>query len=307
MLTLMEMALLGADGSDAAGESLSGTVQERVGQVLGVDLTDVTPLLIRYGTSALGAVLLLFVAWIAAATLGRMAGSALRRASFDETLTRFFSKAVRWLVLLLGVLMCLSVFGVETTSFAAVIGAAGLAIGLAFQGTLGNFAAGIMLLVFRPYKVDDVVNVAGQLGKVFEIDLFATTLDTFDNRRIIVPNGSIFGTVIENITYHPHRRAAVDVGVGYAADIDQTREVLEKVAQATEGVLEDPAPGVILLGLGASSVDWSVRVWAKADDFGAVKQATIRAVKNALDDAGIEIPFPQLDVHLDRPETPASG
>lgn len=256
---------------------------------------------VEYGASALGALVLLFVAWIVAGICGRLVRRGLERAKFDTTLTRFFSRMVKWLVLLLAVLACLSIFGVETTSFAAVIGAAGLAVGLAFQGTLGNFAAGIMLLVFRPYKVGDVVNAAGQLGKVYEIDLFTTIMDTFDNRRIIVPNGTIFGSTIENITHHPQRRADVDVGVDYTADIDRTREVLTAAAASVEGGLSDPEPAIILLGLGASSVDWSVRVWAKGDDFGAVKQGTIRAVKNALDEAGIGIPYPQMDVHLDKP------
>jgi len=265
------------------------------------DWEGISPLIVQYGTSAVGALVMLFVAWIIARICARLVTRGLERAKFDVTLTRFFGRMVKWLILLLAVLMCLSVFGVETTSFAAVIGATGLAIGLAFQGALGNFAAGVMLLVFRPYKVGDVVNVGGQLGKVFEIDLFTTVLDTFDNRRIVMPNGAVFGSTIENITHHPQRRADVDVGVGYAADIDRTREVLAAAAASVEGGLADPEPAVVLLGLGASSVDWSVRVWANADDFGAVKQATIRAVKMALDEAGIEIPFPQMDVHLDQP------
>ncbi len=268
---------------------------------MSLDWDAIGTMCVEYGASALGALVLLFVAWIIAGICGRLVRRGLERANFDVTLTRFFARMVKWLVLLLAVLACLSIFGVETTSFAAVIGATALAVGLAFQGTLGNFAAGIMLLVFRPYKVGDVINAAGQLGKVFEIDLFTTVLDTFDNRRIIIPNGSIFGSTIENITHHPHRRADVDVGVGYAADIDRTREVLTAAAAGVEGGLADPEPAVVLLGLGASSVDWSVRVWANGDDFGAVKQATIRAVKMALDEAGIEIPFPQMDVHLDQP------
>ena len=260
-------------------------------------------LITQYGVNAAGALVLLIVAWIVAGWSGRLVGAGMRRAKIDETLTRFTSKSVGWVILLLAVLACLSVFGIETTSFAAVIGAAGLAIGLAFQGTLSNFAAGVMLLVFRPFKVGDVINAAGTLGKVDAIELFTTTLDTFDNRRFIVPNSSIFGATIENVTYHPKRRADIDVGVDYSADIDETRRVLEGAAAAAAAVaggLTDPEPAVILLGLGASSVDWSVRVWANADDFGAVKQATIRAVKYALDEAGIGIPFPQMDVHLTR-------
>jgi small conductance mechanosensitive channel len=236
--------------------------------------------------------------WIFAGWVGGVARKALARAKIDETLTKFLSKLARWGVLLLVVLACLSVFGVETTSFAAVIGSAGIAIGLAFQGTLSNFAAGIMLLMFRPFNVGDVINVAGQTGKVNEIELFSTTLDTFDNRRFIIPNGQIFGSTIENITYHSQRRADVALGVSYAADIDRTREVLTQAARSVPGALNDPEPSVILLDLGDSAVHWSVRVWAESDEFGDVKQATTRAVKVALDEAGIEMPYPQMDVHL---------
>jgi small conductance mechanosensitive channel len=222
------------------------------------------------------------------------------RARIDATLSRFAAKASRWAILVLAVLGCLGLFGINVTTFAALIGAAGLAIGLAFQGTLGNLAAGVMLLVFRPFKVDDAVNVAGELGKVYEIGLFTTCLDTFDNRRIIIPNGQVFGSIIENISHHDVRRADVPVGVDYGAGIDETREVLTRAALSVPGRLTDREPQVVLSGLGASSVDWEVRVWAAAADFLAVKQATIRAVKTELDGAGIGIPFPQMDVHLDQ-------
>ncbi|MAT72013.1 MAG: mechanosensitive ion channel protein [Planctomycetaceae bacterium] len=258
-----------------------------------------TQLAILYGMKIALALILL----ILALTLSSWAASAVRRGmtrvKFDETLTKFFAKLVRWVVLLAFVMLSLSKFGVETTSFAAVIGAAGLAIGLAFQGTLSNFAAGAMLLIFRPYKVGDVVNVAGYTAKVFEIELFTTALDTFDNRRIIVPNSSIFGAVIENITYHKARRADIDVGVSYEADIDETRRVLEQALRSVPQVEAEPEPAVILMGLGASSVDWQVRGWIKGEVFGDGKQGLIRAVKMGLDGAGISIPYPQLDIHLD--------
>lgn len=261
-------------------------------------MESLTDLLVTYGGRVAVALGVLIVGWIFAGWVGGVAGKALARAKVDATLSKFLSKLARWAILLLVVLACLSVFGVETTSFAAVIGSAGIAIGLAFQGTLSNFAAGIMLLMFRPFHVGDVINVAGQTGKVDEIELFTTTLDTFDNRRFIIPNGQVFGATIENITYHPHRRADVDVGVSYSADIDRTREVLTQAARSVPGGLDDPEPSVFLLGLGDSAVHWSVRVWAKAAEFGDVKQAAIRAVKNGLDEAGIEIPFPQMDVHV---------
>lgn len=255
-------------------------------------------LAVVYGGKVLVALLVLLVGWTAAGWIGRLTAGGLARAKIDETLARFLTKLARWSVMLFVMLACLSIFGVETTSFAAVIGSAGIAIGLAFQGTLSNFAAGVMLLMFRPFKVGDMINVAGQTGTVNEIELFTTTLDSVDNRRFIIPNGQIFGATIENVTYHSRRRADVDVGVSYAADIDTTREVLTRASRNIPGGLLDPEPAVWLLDLGASSVNWSVRVWVNTTEFGVARQAVVRAVKVALDEAKIEIPFPQMDVHV---------
>ncbi len=246
-----------------------------------------------------GVLILLFVGWIVAGWVGGITFRSSQKAKIDLTLAKFFSKVAKWAVLLLVVLTCLSVFGINTTSFAAVLAAAGFAVGMALQGTLSNFAAGIMLLIFRPFKVGDVVTVNGITGKVDEIALFTTTMDTPDNRRMILPNGSVFGSTIENISFHSTRRADVVVGVDYSADIDKTRQVLEAAARQIPGVLEDPGIGVVLTGLGASSVDWSVRMWCNAADFWAVKEQGTRQVKIALDEAGIGIPFPQMDVHVD--------
>lgn len=251
-----------------------------------------------YGLKVLMVIVLMILAWTISGWLSAMVDRGLTRIKFDETLTKFMARLVRWGILLLTVLSSLSTFGVETTSFAAMIGAVGLAIGLAFQGTLSNFAAGAMLLIFRPYKVGDVVNAAGYLGTVNEIALFTTEIDTLDGRRIIIPNSSIYGTVIENITYHPRRRVDIAAGTAYAADIDATRQALERALVAVPQALADPKPEVVLLGLGTSSVDWSVRIWVKQADFGNAKQALIRAVKLELDRSEIEIPFPQMDVHM---------
>ena len=265
---------------------------------------ELSPLIALYGVNSLKALILLMIGWITAGWVGMVVRKAGSRAKLDETLCRFLGKLVRWTLLVFVLVACLNMFGVESTSFAAVIGSAGLAVGLALQGTLGNFAAGIMLLMFRPFNVGDVIQVAGETGKVNAIELFTTTLDSFDNRRFIIPNGQIFGSTIENITFHPHRRADVSVGVCYSADIDRTREVLMQAASTVPGSLETPNPAVVLLDLGDSAVNWSVRVWAPTAEFGNVKQATVRAVKMALDEAQIEIPFPQMDVHLD--QSPAS-
>ncbi len=264
-------------------------------------------MLIRYGVSAIGALVLLVIAWTLSGWISRALERGMTRAKIDATLTRFLAKLVGWLVLLLAVLACLSIFGIETTSFAAVIGAAGIAIGLAFQGTLSNFASGLMLLVFRPFQVGDTITVAGVTGKVYAIEIFTTTLDTADNRRYIIPNSSVFGATIENITFHPQRRIDLTIGVGYEADIDQTRSVLESAVAQVESVLSNPAPAVILSELGASSVNWIVQAWANAADLGTAKQALLRSIKNSLDAAGIEIPYPQMDVHLRQPPAAANG
>lgn len=254
-----------------------------------------------YGLRVSLVLVLMILAWTLSGWASSVVRTGLKRVKFDETLAKFLAKLVRWGILLMFAIICMSTFGIETTSFAAVLGAAGFAIGLAFQGTLSNFAAGAMLLIFRPFKVGDVVNVAGNLGKVLEIELFSTMLDTFDNRRFIIPNSEIYGSVIENITHHPVRRIGIDVGTSYAADIDETRAVLEgAIALVREGV-SDPEPAVVLTGLGASSVDWSVRVWARNEDYGDAKQALIRSIKNELDRAEIEIPYPHLDVNINQP------
>ncbi len=154
-----------------------------------------------------------------------------------------------------------------------------------------------MLLAFRPFKVGDVVNVAGQTGVIDSIALFTTVMDTFDNRRIILPNSEIFGATIENTSFHSTRRADVNVGTAYEADIDQTWDVLRQVADNLEGRLPDKDTAVILLELGDSSINWQVRVWVPASDFFPLKQRLTRDVKVALDKAGISIPYPQMDVH----------
>lgn len=256
---------------------------------------------VYYGARLLFVIILATLAWTISSWSSSAVRTALTRVKFDETLSIFLAKLARWVILLLVGMTCLSYFGVETTSFAAIIGAAGLAIGLAFQGTLSNFAAGAMLLIFRPYKVGDDVNIAGHTGTVREVELFTTDIDTPDNRRITVPNSSIFGAVIENITYHPIRRFSVAVGTAYSADVDATRQALERAIRSATLVATAPVPSASISDLGSSSVNWTVNCWAKRESFGDAKQQVIRAIKLELDGAGISMPFPQLDVHLDGP------
>ena len=257
-------------------------------------LSQITDYVVRIA----GVLLLLFIARIVAGWVSGIVIKGLERANFDRTLTRFFGKLARYAILVMAVLACLGVFGVETTSFAAVIAAAGFAIGLAFQGTLSNFSSGVMLLAFRPFEVGDYIVTAGQEGIVAEIGLFVTSLNTLDNRKVIVPNSEVAGGVIENYTAEPLRRVDVNVGVEYSADLRKTREVLETVVQGDPQREDGEKSYAYLLDLGDSSVNWQLRVWAKPDHYWDVRERVTQAAKEALDNAGIGIPFPQMDVHM---------
>lgn len=222
----------------------------------------------------------------------------------DVTLGRFAGTLTRVTVILGTLLGVLSYFGVELTSLAALVAAIGFAVGMALQGTLGNFASGIALLVFRPFNVGDFIVADGSSGTVQAIELFTTTIDTPDNRRIIIPNESVFGHKIENWSHNQQRRVQVSVGVSYAADMKQTRQLLTDALAGIEGALPTPAPSVHLSELNASSVDWLCRVWCRTEDFFAVKEAVTEAVKETLDRHDISIPFPQLDLHVVTPTAP---
>ncbi|MFN5468400.1 MAG: mechanosensitive ion channel family protein [Pirellulaceae bacterium] len=236
------------------------------------------------------------------------------RSRIDETLGRFVGRLVFYGWLACAILGIAGSFGVNVNTFAAIIGSAGLAIGLAFQGTLSNVAAGLMILFFRPFRVGDVVVVGGNTGRVEEIDLFNTTLDTLDNRRIVVPNHSITAATIENMTHHRYRRVEVPVGVAYSSSIEATRAALQSAVESLADLgcpAGDQPSQVLLVGLGASSVDWQVRVWTETSHIPQVRDQLIMQIKKHLDRSGIAIPFPQLDVHLSRvsvePSTAVSG
>jgi small conductance mechanosensitive channel len=255
---------------------------------------------VEWGGRVVGVLVALFLAWVIGGWLRRVLLRSLDRRGIDATLSRFFANIVRYAVIAGATIGCLGAFGIQTASFAALIAALGLAIGLAFQGTLSNFAAGAMLLIFRPFRVGDFIRAAGEFGTVEELELFTTELKTPDNRRLIIPNGRIFGDVIENFSHHETRRVEVPVGVAYGADLDKTRDILVAALRQVPGVLEDPEPMAFLSDLGDSSVNWKLRVWAKSTDFWDVHQAVVRTAKQALDAAHISIPFPQMDVHLER-------
>ena len=246
---------------------------------------------------AIVALLLLVVGYLAASFLGRVAGAAVAK-RVDVTLGKFFGKMVKTLLMIMLSLGVLGYFGIDVTSFAAIMAAAGFAIGMALQGTLSNFAAGVMILVFRPFSVGDFVLAGGASGVVDEVDLFTTRLNTPDNRYLIVPNSAIFGATIENVSHHDTRRVEVSVGVDYTADLQHVRQVLLNAAEGLEGVLADPPPVVILTELGDSAVQWQIRVWSQTGDYGAVKERVTESVKCKLDAANIGIPYPTMDIHM---------
>ena len=256
-------------------------------------------LVTTWGLKVVGAIIAILIAKIVAGWAAGSLRKALEKRNFDLTLTNFFSSMLRYLILVGAGIGILGIFGIETASFAVVLGAAGLAVGMALQGTLGNFAAGVMLLVFRPFKIGDVINVAGVTGKVESLELFTTGLGTPNGLTLTVPNGKVFGDTITNITAKGNRRVDVDVGVDYDANCDEVRVLLEKVPPLVQGGLTEPAPQVFLNSLGGSSVDWQVRVWANNADYWDVYQEIIRHTKAVLDEAGVGIPYPQMDVHLD--------
>jgi small conductance mechanosensitive channel len=260
-------------------------------------LAELTDLSVVPAAKALG-ILLAF--YFAAKYLSRLVSAPISK-RVDETLARFVEKLVYRGMIGAGFVVVLNFFGIESTSFAAVIAAMGFAIGLAFQGTLSNFASGILLMVFRPFKVGDQVVAGGVTARVHEIDLFTTVVDTPDNRRLIIPNSSIASSTIENVTFHPFRRIEVPVGIAYSADMDTTRETLWNAVGALADCIvesEDRKSQVFLVGLGASSVDWIVRVWAPTQDFTTARDRLVYSIKKQLDGRGIEIAFPQLDVHV---------
>ncbi len=252
-----------------------------------------------YGLDVIGAIAILVVGWLAAGWISGSVGRGLGRVSkMDETLRRFAVSAVRYLILVITVIAMLSQFGVEMASLLVVLSTAGLAIGLALQGTLSNVAAGVMLLLFRPFKIGDYVDVGGHAGTVKAITLFVTEMATPDNVHIVVPNGQVWGSSVVNFSQHPTRRVDIAVGIGYEDDINKAfAEVLE-VINADTRHLAEPAPMVAVSGLGDNSVDLTVRVWCQAADYWGLKFDLTKAIKERFDAAGINIPYPQRTVHL---------
>jgi small conductance mechanosensitive channel len=260
-------------------------------------------LLISYGLSLLGAIIILILGRMVAGWAKNTTKKFLERTGkIDQTISNFLSNCARYVVLIFTFIMVLSQFGIETTSLIAIFGAAGLAIGLALQGTLSNVAAGVMLLIFRPFKIGDYVEAAGIGGTVKSITLFVTELATPDNVQILSPNASVWGATVKNYSHHTTRRVDFVVGIDYGDNIDKAMETLHATINADARVLKDPAPMVVVGNLGDNSVDLTVRVWCNAGDYWGVKFDLTKAFKEKLDAAGISIPFPQRTVHLVKAE-----
>ena len=255
-------------------------------------------LLAAYAFSVVGALLILVLGLMAASWLSRLTRSALERTGrIDATLTSFLSKIVKYAVWVLVFVTVLSEFGVKTTSILAALGAAGLAIGLALQGTLSNIAAGIMILILRPFNTGEYIEVDGIAGTVEEIGLFSTQLKRSDGLFLMVPNSKLWGASVLNYSRNPTRRFELVVGIDYGDDMKQAREILLEVAKADSRVLENPAPVSFVKSLDDSSVGIALRAWIGSADYLATTWDLTEEAKSRFDKAGISIPFPQLDIN----------
>jgi len=229
-------------------------------------------------------------------------GKLLASRGMDEILIGFLTSIMRWVLLLFVIVAALSQLGVDTTSLVALLGAAGLAIGLSLQSSLSNFASGVMLIIFRPITKGDFVEIAGTSGSVESISIFTTTLTSPDNKEVLVPNGAILSNNITNYSARPTRRVDMVFGIGYNDDIKKAKELLEQIVSADKRVLAEPEPVIALGELGDSSVNFLVRPWVKSEDYWGVLWETTEAVKLKFDEAGISIPYPQMDVHIGNTE-----
>lgn len=280
-----------AEGLDSVGNSFEQFAQnptlDNAMQLFG-------PMLIDLGLSILGLIVLLIVVSFVGRWAQRLSRLGLNRLKLEPTVVQFLSRSAKYAVWIIAIPIALELFGVRTTSIATVIGATGLAIGLAMQGSLSNIAAGLMLLMLRPFKIGDWVELDDEFGIVEDIGIFYTTIQTFSNKAVMLPNSEVLGNKIEHFTVYEHRRVDVPVGVAYGTDLEKAMRVLEEVAKGVSKS-DDPQqqPSVLLTGFGDSSIDFEVRVWCDSREFLAARTETVRGINRALHEAGIEIPFPQ--------------
>ena len=245
-----------------------------------------------YGPKVIGAIINWIVgSWIIKKMMLEMK-KIMEKGDYDEILQKFLLNLGSWILKILLIITLLGTLGVPTTSFAAIIGAAGLAIGLALQGSLANFAGGVLIMIFRPFKIGDLIEAQGEVGVVKEIEIFTTRLIGRSNKEVILPNGALSNGNIVNYSTEGTRRVDLTFGVGYDSDIKKTKEVLMNVISAHPKVINDPAPTVNVLELADSSINFTVRPWCKTEDYWTVYFDVTEQTKEALDTAGIEIPYP---------------
>lgn len=252
----------------------------------------------EFGLKILAALAVFIIGKWAAKKLRKVVENLMKKGSVDPTLIKFISNLMYTILLVVVILAALSQLGIQTTSFLAILGAAGLAIGLALQGSLSNFASGVLLIFFRPFKVGDFVTVGGESGSVSQIQLFTTELKTPDNKVIIIPNSQITSNVITNFSAQETRRVDLTFGIGYGDDLLKAKNILNDLVNSDERILKDPAPFIAVSELADSSVNFVVRAWTKTGDYWSVYFDMTEKVKLTFDKEGISIPFPQRDVHI---------
>ncbi|NIV17117.1 MAG: mechanosensitive ion channel [Woeseiaceae bacterium] len=269
---------------------------------LGFDWNNVIEMIktggVDFGINLLTALVIFFVGKWVANLLTNALRRLMQKQQVDKTLETFVGNLVRMLLMVFVIIAAISALGVQTTSFVAIIGAAGLAVGLALQGSLSNFASGVLIVLFRPYKVGDWVEAAGISGTVVEVQILTTILRTGDNKQIIVPNSQIMGDIITNYSANDTRRVDLVVGVSYDDDLDSVRATIEELVAAEDRILDDPACTIAVSELADSSVNFVVRPWVKTEDYWSVRFDLTEAIKKRFDKEGISFPFPQQDVHL---------
>ena len=257
-----------------------------------VDITKWLDLATTYGLKIIGAIIIWIVgSWIIKKIIKGMR-KVMSKQNYDESLQKFLVNLLGWILKIILIISILGTLGVETTSFAAILAAAGLAIGMALQGSLGNFAGGVLIMIFKPFKIGDLIEAQGEIGVVKAIEIFTTKLTGLSNKEIIIPNGSLSNGNIINYSTEGTRRVDLVFGVSYDADIKQTKSVMMDVLTSNPKILEDPAPSVTVLELADSSVNFAVRPWCNTADYWGVYFEVTENVKIALDEAGIEIPYP---------------
>lgn len=261
-------------------------------------LEKIMELLTLYGLKVVAALAIFIIGRWISKLFEKITEKIMEKRSVDPTIVSFVGNLTYFVLLTFFILAALSQLGIQTTSFIAIIGAAGLAIGLALQGSLSNFAAGFLMILFRPFKVDDYIEGAGTAGTVEKIQLFTTQLRTPDNKTIIIPNGKLTGDNITNWSTKGTRRVDLVVGIGYKDDIDKAKQVMANVLEEDERILKDPPPVIALKELGDSSVNFVVRPWVNSADYWNVYFETTEKIKKRFDEQGVSIPFPQRDVHI---------